>query len=58
MRCPCKDCQRRTLTCHGVCKEYQQWKQEREQANARREAENEKTDYVIAAMTRRRGKRR
>ena len=58
MKCPCKDCQRRTLTCHGVCKEYHKWKQEREQANARREAENEKLDYIITAMGRRRGKRR
>ena len=23
--CPCKDCDRRTVTCHGVCKAYKEW---------------------------------
>ena len=26
MKCPCKGCDRRTITCHGVCKEYEAWK--------------------------------
>jgi hypothetical protein len=26
VKCPCKGCDRRTLTCHGVCKGYQDWK--------------------------------
>ena len=25
MKCPCKGCERRTLTCHGFCEEYQAW---------------------------------
>lgn len=25
--CPCKDCDTRTITCHGVCKEYKDWKE-------------------------------
>jgi hypothetical protein len=24
--CPCKDCEDRTVTCHGVCGRYQEWK--------------------------------
>ena len=28
MSCPCKDCFRRTVTCHGFCKEYKAWKAE------------------------------
>ena len=24
--CPCKECDRRTLTCHSVCHEYEDWK--------------------------------
>ena len=27
-KCPCKDCDHRTLTCHGFCKGYQAWKEE------------------------------
>ena len=30
MICPCKDCERRTITCHSNCKEYlayAEWKQ-------------------------------
>lgn len=33
MKCPCKDCTERTLTCHGVCEKYQEWKKEREAIN-------------------------
>lgn len=29
MKCPCRDCDRRTITCHGVCKEYQAYSAER-----------------------------
>ena len=27
-RCPCHNCDRRTITCHGVCRDYQEWKKE------------------------------
>lgn len=30
MMCPCKGCQDRTITCHGGCKRYQEWKSEHE----------------------------
>lgn len=33
MICPCKGCTDRTLTCHGFCKRYKDWKQEREEIN-------------------------
>lgn len=23
--CPCKDCDKRTVECHGKCKEYKEW---------------------------------
>ena len=26
--CPCKDCNKRTVECHGNCKEYKDWKKE------------------------------
>lgn len=27
-RCPCKGCDRRTVTCHGFCRAYKEWKAE------------------------------
>lgn len=32
-KCPCHGCDRRTVTCHGVCRAYQGWKEEREKVN-------------------------
>ena len=26
MICPCKGCENRTVTCHGTCKGYTEWK--------------------------------
>lgn len=26
MRCPCKGCENRTVTCHAVCHAYEEWK--------------------------------
>ena len=39
---PCKDCDRRTMTCHMVCREYLNYKKEMEAFNAVRNAEIEK----------------
>ena len=30
--CPCKDCKKRTPTCHGECKEYNEWLKSKEKA--------------------------
>ena len=30
MKCPCKGCTDRTITCHGVCRLYQEWKEQAE----------------------------
>ncbi len=34
MMCPCKDCNDRTVTCHGVCGQYAEWKREKEAGKA------------------------
>lgn len=34
MKCPCQGCKHRTITCHGVCKKYQDWKKEDEKQKA------------------------
>lgn len=41
MKCPCKGCDRRTLTCHGLCADYQKWKTWKEEGNKVRAAERE-----------------
>ena len=33
-KCPCKDCQDRTVTCHSVCERYEEFKKKRELENA------------------------
>ena len=40
MKCPCRDCPNRTLTCHGFCKEYKAWKDWREEVNRKKAAES------------------
>lgn len=39
--CPCKDCGRRTLTCHAFCGEYEEWKKQREAINQARCEQND-----------------
>ena len=34
MKCPCRGCTDRTITCHGVCKKYQKWKKWNEERRA------------------------
>ena len=26
MKCPCQECNDRTISCHGDCKKYEEWK--------------------------------
>lgn len=33
MECPCRGFTDRTITCHGVCQRYQDWKKNREDVN-------------------------
>lgn len=44
-KCPCKDCEKRKLLCHGFCKEYQEWKEKfGEITNGLREENEAKTN--------------
>ena len=38
---PCKNCLDRTLTCHGVCRRYQDWKKEKAIENQWMKEKNE-----------------
>ena len=31
MKCPCKNCEKREVHCHGKCAEYKEWKVENDQ---------------------------
>lgn len=41
MICPCKGCVDRTITCHGVCKRYQEWKAWKDDVNRNRKEESD-----------------
>ena len=41
MKCPCKGCENRTVTCHGTCKGYQEWKQWHDEMNKVKAREQE-----------------
>jgi hypothetical protein len=58
MNGPCKDCARRTLTCHGFCKEYQDFKKKLEQVSERRAKEAEMRNYFVDSRLRKRGRRK
>ena len=34
MRCPCRGCTDRTLTCHGFCERFAEWKEEQTKKKA------------------------
>ena len=40
--CPCKGCDERTLTCHGFCSKYKEWKTKLETEYAERKKENDR----------------
>lgn len=47
---PCKDCFDRTITCHTVCRRYQEWKtiHAEEVERARQAKENNSTSRTIS----------
>lgn len=42
-KCPCKDCEHRKMNCHGQCKAYQDWKEERNRIKEGLDKENDLT---------------
>lgn len=41
-KAPCKGCQERTLTCHGFCEKYKEWKAEYDRQHMAEYKEKEK----------------
>ena len=41
MKCPCKGCVDRTVTCHGRCPRYEEFKKDKEEQNKRKYLEND-----------------
>ena len=39
---PCKGCFDRTVTCHGFCQKYKQWRAEQDEENRKREEAKQK----------------
>ena len=38
MKCPCKECSKREVGCHGKCANYQEWRKWRDEQNAKERA--------------------
>jgi hypothetical protein len=47
MNCPCKDCERRTITCHSTCKEYLEYAEYRKRINEKERKEKQFEQSVI-----------
>ena len=41
MKCPCRGCENRTITCHGVCQEYKSWQEWHEGINKKKRMETD-----------------
>ena len=46
MKCPCRDCADRTVTCHGFCEQYKGWKTWRDGLNVKVKKERERYDTM------------
>ena len=42
MKNPCNGCERRTITCHGVCPDYKAWRSWKDEKNAIKAEEKRK----------------
>lgn len=47
--CPCKDCEKRTLTCHGFCEAYAEWKKAEAAIKEAREKERQRFNTMSDA---------
>ncbi len=47
MKCPCKDCERRSVGCHGKCDDYKEWKNKHDavRQKERQERQNQFGNY-------------
>ena len=54
MMSPCKGCENRTVTCHGVCAKYQEFKKELEAINEQRREQNRRMYGIHDHSNRRR----
>ena len=46
MKCPCRGCEDRKLGCHGFCKRYQAFRDEREEISRKRYEEQKARDTM------------
>jgi len=44
MKCPCKDCEKRSANCHGKCSDYKEWSSENDKRREKERYER-KTAY-------------
>ena len=49
---PCKNCNIRRIGCHGVCKTYKTWKEDRDLLNAQKRRNDEYRTYIGVSIER------
>lgn len=49
-KCPCHLCEHRTITCHGFCEDYKEWKAENDERLKKREERRKSTPNMPKAM--------
>ena len=58
MKCPCKTCDKRTLTCRQVCEPWKAWQEEHRLAKERERREADATQYRIGVCVKIRGRKK
>lgn len=58
VKCKCKDCTNRTLTCHSECEDYKRFLEYREQVKKQQRLDSVYSDYASEAIARKERQRR
>ena len=53
IKCPCKDCTKRAAYCHGVCKDYNEYRQVLKKIRSAKDADVY-NEYIVNLMKNRR----
>ena len=51
----CKDCTKRTVGCHGKCKEYIEWRKEYDEMKSKIEKDRKADGFLISNENKRKG---
>ena len=55
---PCRDCKNRTITCHGECKAYLEWREQIKALNEKIRSKAKLNEYGWCEPSKKKGKRK